>query len=113
MHSKNSFLNDYDFDLLAKVKPELKEHVFVNEHGTKIIKFANQAALKALNGALLKSTYKIEWDLPEGYLCPPVPGRLNYFLHAAALFSEKDKCLLDIGTGANMTYPILVKCHFK
>ena len=37
------------------------------------------AAVKALNRALLAVDYNIAgWDIPDGYLCPPIPGRVDY-----------------------------------
>jgi 23S rRNA (adenine1618-N6)-methyltransferase len=65
----------------------------------------------------LKHFYQIsEWDIPDGYLCPPIPGRADYIHYMADLLresnggdlpnSEKIK-VLDIGTGANCIYPIL------
>ena len=113
MHPKNPFAEDYDFDLLIEHKPELKDFVFVNEHGTKTIKFGNQEAVRALNSALLKSQYDLDWSLPKGYLCPPVPGRLDYLLYASDLLEKEDIRLLDIGTGANLIYPMLGKRHFN
>ena len=113
MHPKNPFAEDYDFDLLIEHKPELKDFVFVNEHGTKTIKFGNQEAVRALNSSLLKSQYDLDWSLPKGYLCPPVPGRLDYLLYASDLLEKEDIRLLDIGTGANLIYPMLSKRHFN
>jgi len=66
-----------------------------------------------LNKALLKAYYDINWDIPENNLCPPIPGRLDYLLHIADLVSKADIHLLDIGTGANLIYPILGTCHFN
>jgi len=113
MHAKNPFVNDYDFDKLSQHYPTLKQFVFVNQYRNKTIKFANPKAVKALNTALLKSHYKIIWDIPDSNLCPPIPGRLDYLLHIADLFPTKKIHLLDIGTGANLIYPILGTCHFK
>ncbi len=91
----------------------LKDFVFVNEYGTKTIKFADSKAVKSLNRALLKFHYGIDWDIPEKNLCPPIPGRLDYLLHVQDLVQRTEVKLLDIGTGANLIYPILGKCHFN
>lgn len=88
-----------------------------NQHGTRTINFFDPQAVKALNTALLYTHYKLQyWDIPEGYLCPPIPGRADYIHHAADLLARANKgktprghqlqCL-DIGTGANCIYPIL------
>ena len=85
--------------------------------GEKTIDFANPDAVKFLNQALLKRFYGIKfWDIPEGFLCPPIPGRADYIHHIADLLAEgnegevpkgKKVRVLDIGTGANCVYPIL------
>ena len=114
MHPKNPFNKDYDFDTLEKQYPPLKPFVFVNEYGNKTIKFSDSKAIIALNTALLKTHYGItHWNIPEDNLCPPIPGRLDYLLHIADLILKTDINLLDIGTGANLIYPILAKQHFN
>lgn len=114
MHPKNPFNIDYNFDTLVAKHPPLKPFVFVNEFKIKTIKFANREAVKALNTALLKAHYDVAyWNIPDNNLCPPIPGRLDYLLHIADLLSEKDINLLDIGTGANLIYPILATRHFN
>lgn len=113
MHQKNPFAGDYDFDSLVQHYASLKDFVFINDYGSKTIKFGDNKAVKALNSALLKAQYGIEWEIPENSLCPPIPGRLDYLLHIADLISKKDIRLLDIGTGANLIYPILGSCHFS
>jgi len=63
-----------------------------------------------LNKALLKTYYGIEnWDIPKGFLCPPIPGRADYIHHISDLLpnSKKNLKVLDIGTGANCIYPII------
>lgn len=113
MHPKNPFIKDYDFDVLIKHYPALKAFVFQNEYGNTTIKFANNEAIKALNSAILKCNYNINWSIPSTNLCPPIPGRLDYLLHIADLIPDKELKLLDIGTGANLIYPILGACHFN
>ncbi|MGY5354337.1 23S rRNA (adenine(1618)-N(6))-methyltransferase RlmF [Wenyingzhuangia sp. IMCC45467] len=115
MHPKNPFQKDYHFDELCLSNPELQKHFFVNEFGNKTIKFGNKNAIKELNKALLKHQYQLKfWDIPENNLCPPIPGRLDYLLHINDLLDpKKDIHLLDIGTGANLIYPILGTCHFN
>ena len=113
MHKQNPFSKDYNFKELIQALPTLKQYVFTNDHGTKTIKFENNKAVLALNAALLKKHYNVDWTIPEGNLCPPIPGRLDYLLHAAELLPTKKLHLLDIGTGANLIYPILATRHFN
>jgi 23S rRNA (adenine1618-N6)-methyltransferase len=113
VHPKNPFAKDYDFDTLVKHHGDLKDFVFVNDYGTKTIKFSEPGAVRALNRALLKARYGIDWNVPEDYLCPPVPGRLDYLLYISDLVSKQEVRMLDIGAGANFIYPILGTCHFN
>lgn len=113
LHPKNPYTTDYDFDELVKHNETLGKYIVRNKHGIKTIKFGDQRAVKALNKALLKSRYDVHWDIPKGYVCPSIPGRLNYLLHVADLLPKKDIKMLDVGTGANLIYPILGTCHFS
>lgn len=115
-HPRNKHIFGYDFDKLISTTPILKEFVALNKYGNESIDFANPKAVKALNQALLKSHYNIDyWDIPNGFLCPPIPGRAEYIHHIADVLSEvyreiptgKKIKVLDIGTGANCIYPIL------
>ena len=121
LHPRNLHREEYDFQALVKVTPGLKEYISQNEHGNDSIDFFNYEAVKTLNRALLKLHYKIDyWDIPEGYLCPPVPGRADYIHHIADLIGERmnfktkikvprgsDIKCLDIGVGANCIYPLI------
>ena len=53
LHPRNRHQAPYDFDALCQRTPELRPLVFVNEHGTQTLDFADPAAVKALNKALL------------------------------------------------------------
>ena len=117
LHPKNAHRFGYDFEQLIEKYSDLKQFVFVNEFGTKTIDFANPKAVKALNKSLLIAFYGIEfWDIPQNFLCPPIPGRVDYIHHLADLLAsvknpkleEGENILgLDIGIGANCIYPIL------
>jgi len=109
-HSNSKHQNSYDIDALVKVNPNLKKYIVNNTTGEKSVKFSNSNAVKELNTALLIHHYNIEyWDIPEGYLCPAVPGRADYVHHIAELLEGKRGSvkLLDVGTGANLIYPII------
>jgi 23S rRNA (adenine1618-N6)-methyltransferase len=117
LHIRNKHRERYDFKSLVETCPELAQYVKMNIYDDESIDFANPEAVKMLNKALLKHYYEInEWDIPENYLCPPIPGRADYIHHAADLLGsdnygtiptgQKIKCL-DIGVGANCVYPII------
>lgn len=116
MHPRNRHKGRYDLEKLAKGFPALAPFVGPNAHGDLSVDFANPAAVKALNAALIKDLYGLEhWDIPPGYLCPPVPGRADHVHHAADLLAGRDGTIprgpqvrvLDIGVGANVVYPII------
>jgi 23S rRNA (adenine1618-N6)-methyltransferase len=111
LHPKNLHRFGYDFDILGQTYPALTEFVFVNKYGNKTIDFSNQKALIALNKSLLFHDYKLNfWEIPPHFLCPAIPGRLDYILNLSDLLGiteNKSVCALDIGTGANLIYPIL------
>lgn len=109
MHPRNRHQDRYDLKELVRVSPALKSYVIVNKFGDESIDFANAEAVKELNRALLKSFYGITyWDIPKEFLTPPIPGRADLIHAAADLFKDpKNLRVLDIGTGANLIYPII------
>ncbi|MBL4586074.1 MAG: 23S rRNA (adenine(1618)-N(6))-methyltransferase RlmF [Flavobacteriales bacterium] len=117
LHARNKHRERYDFAQLTKSHPELSQFVKPNAYDDDSVDFSDVRAVKSLNKALLKHHYEIEhWDIPEGYLCPPIPGRADYIHHAADLLCEsnygnipvgENVVCLDIGMGANCIYPIL------
>jgi 23S rRNA (adenine1618-N6)-methyltransferase len=109
MHPQNPHKDRYDLKALAKVTPELSQYIKTNEYNDETIDFSDSEAVKALNKALLKLFYDIKyWDIPKGSLCPPIPGRADYIHTVADLFLKKSKLkVLDIGTGANLIYPLI------
>ena len=97
--------------------PALSAFLLKTIGGEASIDFSDPAAVRALNRALLKTQYGVaHWDLPEGYLCPPIPGRADYLHGLADLLTESNAGdipqggairALDIGTGASLIYPLL------
>ena len=84
LHPRNRHSGRYDFPKLIAACPELGEYVILNPYGKQSIDFANPDAVRVFNRALLRQFYGIQhWDIPAGYLCPPVPGRADY-LHGLA-----------------------------
>lgn len=109
MHPRNRHHDRYDLQELSRVLPELAPFVKVNEYNNETIDFSDNAAVKALNKAILKCFYQIDyWDIPSQFLCPPIPGRADYIHTVSDLFSQKNNLrVLDIGTGANTIYPLI------
>jgi 23S rRNA (adenine1618-N6)-methyltransferase len=111
LHFDNLHIVPYDFKALLEAHSPLKDYVFRNDFGTETIDFSISEAVFHLNKALLKHHYGLtDWNIPEGYLCPPIPGRADYIHHIAELLAEENTPRvkgLDIGVGANCIYPIL------
>ncbi len=89
----------------------LAPFVRVNNYGDESIDFANPDAVMALNKALLIHFYGLtQWSVPQGFLCPPIPGRAEYIHHVAEALSINNATAihcLDVGVGANCIYPII------
>lgn len=117
LHPENPHNRGYPFEALVQSSSGLGAYVQKSPAGTDTIDFSSSRAVKELNQALLRYYYGIDyWDIPPDSLCPPVPGRLDYLLYMADLLHEwgdpsvskgKKVKVLDIGTGANLIYPIL------
>ena len=110
LHPRNPHQGRYDLNALILVCPELKAHLKLNPKGEQTVDFSNEDAVRLLNQALLAHHYQVQhWNIPQGYLCPPIPGRADYIHYAADLLIGKknNAKVLDIGTGANCIYPII------
>jgi 23S rRNA (adenine1618-N6)-methyltransferase len=116
-HSRNLHQDQYPLTQLVQSYPTLKQYILIKPDGGKTIDFANADAVKALNAALLAHYYQVKsWGIPAGYLCPPIPGRADYVHYLADLIAKDNNAMvptgnsirgLDIGTGANVIYPII------
>lgn len=117
LHSRNRHLAQYNFEKLCAIYPVLRQYIIPNKSGEPTINFSDRSAVKALNKALLKTYYDIDyWELPADNLCPPIPGRADYIHYLADLLGStqdriiprgKDVKILDVGVGANCIYPIV------
>jgi 23S rRNA (adenine1618-N6)-methyltransferase len=116
LHPRNKHRDLYNFKDLIRSCPDLEKHVALNAHGNLSIDFKDPEAVKTLNKALLYHFYGVGlWDIPEGYLCPPIPGRADYIHYLADLLKDsegkvptgKSVRILDIGVGANCIYPLI------
>ena len=117
LHPRNKHRDRYDFPLLIRSNKELSNYVAANQYGDLSVDFKDPEAVKILNKSLLHHFYGIElWDIPKGYLCPPIPGRADYIHYLADLLAEHAEAgvargkhikILDIGVGANCIYPLI------
>ncbi|NQZ79507.1 MAG: 23S rRNA (adenine(1618)-N(6))-methyltransferase RlmF [Colwellia sp.] len=123
LHPRNVHKYGYDFTALALSSPTLAPFIYTNKYQNLSIDFSDANAVKALNLALLKQHYKItHWDIPQGYLCPPIPGRIDYIHYLADLLkttnnnkipNSENITVVDIGTGASCIYPLLGHQQYK
>ncbi|MFA0240972.1 MULTISPECIES: 23S rRNA (adenine(1618)-N(6))-methyltransferase RlmF [Vibrio] len=123
LHPRNQHTGRYDFELLVAALPELKEHLIKNPAGEDTVNFSDPLAVKLLNKALLAHHYGVKhWDIPAGYLCPPIPGRADYIHRVADIlnsdgqgepYNHASVKALDIGVGANCIYPIIGATEYK
>lgn len=117
LHPRNPHRGRYDFTALCDTCPALTGHLRANPSGDQTIDFCDDRAVLCLNRALLAHYYDIkQWQIPAGYLCPPIPGRADYIHSLADLLAVcyrgniprgRQIKVLDIGTGANCIYPII------
>ena len=116
LHPRNQHKEGYDFGRLVADSPELEPFTIPNPVGQTTVDFQDAAAVRMLNRALLKTHYTINfWDIPANYLCPPIPGRVDYIHYLADLLASSNNNeiprgpgikALDIGTGASLVYPL-------
>jgi len=117
LHPRNKNRERYDFKQLIEGSPELAPYVKPNIYGGDSVDFTDMQAVKMLNKALLLHQYGIShWDIPDGYVCPPIPARADYIHYMADILCRNNygkiptgsriKCL-DIGVGASCIYPII------
>ncbi|MEJ7665079.1 MAG: RlmF-related methyltransferase [Hymenobacter sp.] len=116
LHPRSRHRDRYDFTQLTRSSPALAAFVQGNQAEASL-DFADPAAVKALNQALLRHFYGVaHWDIPAGYLCPPIPGRADYVHYMADLLADSNQGtipkgravrVLDVGVGANCIYPII------
>ncbi len=116
LHPRNQHSEGYDFVRLVAQTPELEAFTTSNPLGQTTIDFQDVSAVRMLNRALLKTHYNVDfWDIPRGYLCPPIPGRVDYIHYLADLLADSNNQdiprgrhikALDIGTGASLVYPL-------
>ena len=124
--NKNIFYNEFkpDFLLLIKEFPELKKYILKQDKDKKeeiAFDWSNNDLSLLMTKSILNYYFNIKYyHIPKGYLIPPIPSRLNYLNLIKSLLTSKyngniinDIIGIDIGTGANIIYPILGNSLFK
>jgi len=122
LHPRNQHRDGYDFVRLVADTPELEAFTTLSPVGRTTINFQDAAAVRMLNRALLKTYYNVGyWDIPANYLCPPIPGRVDYIHYLADLLTDRHTQdvprghhikVLDIGTGASLVYPLIGQSEY-
>ncbi len=117
LHPQNPFAAPYPLAELVRFQPALSAHLTTTPDGRETLNFASPEAVQLLNTALLQWQFGLaHYQIPPGYLCPAVPGRLDYLLYLQDLLTSSHQGkkvpavavqLLDIGCGANLIYPLL------
>lgn len=123
LHPRNRHRDPYDFKQLVECCPELSRFVSLSPTSEKTIDFADPIAVRLLNRALLKHFYGVEnWELPPGYLCPPIPGRADLIHLVADLLGHsngnkipkgKQVRILDVGVGSSCIYPLIGQNEYQ
>ncbi len=122
LHPRSLHHQPYDFAQLIAACADLQAFVKPNDYGNLSIDFHQADAVKSLNKALLAAFYHVtDWNIPQGNLCPPIPGRVDYIHYVADLLAKDyagtiptgpSFALLDIGTGASGIYAFLAQATY-
>ena len=124
--SNNIFYNDFKPDFLTLIKefPELKKYILKqNEDNEGEFQFdwSNNELSLLMDKSILNYYFNIKYyDIPKGFLIPPIPSRINYINLINSIITKLIKDIdikniigIDIGTGANIIYPILGYSIYK
>ena len=105
-----------NFNHLGQKYPSFSPYVKKTKYNTYTIDWKNGEAVRELTKCLLNKDFGIQYyELPNNYLIPTLPSRLNYILYLKKLYnifgigakSKNTHYVFDVGTGANLVYPIL------
>ena len=111
----NEYLNNPpNFEELSNQFHEFKQYVYKTKSGNYSINWNDAKAVLTLNKCLLKKDFNVDYyDVPSNFLIPTIPSRLNYLLFLKKLLmifdleNTEQITVIDIGTGANIIYPLL------
>ena len=120
-HVRNKYQGRYDFSALKRVNPNLITIKNIHNNDD-TIDYTNANSVIQLNKAILMSHYDgiRYWDIPDGYLVPPIPSRADYIHHIHDLISSSSSSSssgsssrgssirgIDIGCGASLIYSLV------
>ena len=117
-HPKNRHQGFYPFEKLILANPALKSFLKKNPKNDLTIDFSNEEAVYELNKSLLMFYYGYSFDMPKGFLTPPIPGRADYIHVLYDLLEESNGLkktikVLDIGCGASLIFPLIGYGEYK
>jgi len=120
MHPRNVYRDrPMDWEGMMARHPALEAHWKPVRPGSDRKKFDwnSYEATVALAKALFLDDFGVQWNLPEGHLCPSLPNRTNYvhwiedLLQLAGIWqkghTEQPVVGIDVGCGANCVYALL------
>lgn len=118
LHRKNRYYqNPPNLYLLAQEFPQIIGQYIECNHQLRKGKldWKNAEAVRIFTQFLLFKDFQLQITFPiGGYLCPPIPNRLNYVCwlsdlleSTASLYSQPRPRIIDIGTGSSLIYPLL------
>ncbi|XP_022665153.1 U6 small nuclear RNA (adenine-(43)-N(6))-methyltransferase-like isoform X2 [Varroa destructor] len=113
MHHRNVYFNNPpDFSRLALEFEEFRKISTVGLNGKVSVDFSQPATMRILSRCLLKSDFDLDVYIPQGFLAPTVPQRLNYLLWcedivSLALGKTHSVRAVDFGTGSSCVLPLL------
>ena len=115
-HMRNKYQGRYDFDILKRSNPNLVT-IKNSYNNDDTIDYSDANSVRQLNKAILLSHYdNIKyWDIPDGYLVPPIPSRSDYIHHLNDLIQSSSSSSrssnnirgIDIGCGASLIYSLI------
>lgn len=118
MHERNIYKNPPDFIQIAMDYPEFRKYAVSDSKNKRVrVDFTNMEALRMLTKILLEKDFGLNVCLPEGFLIPTVPQRLNYILWIEDLLAAVSRTErvrgIDIGKFNNLNLNIWYSCRIR
>lgn len=112
MERKKFLQKKPNFEYLAEKYENFRKYTFYNNEGKLSFNFNDNEANKEFTKTIMLEEYNIKWDIPQNFLVPGIPSKLNYLDWINSILLEyqinNDNIIgVDVGTGANCIYPLL------